>query len=364
MNSAKITLFLLKGEANSLRIAEIGNWIGVAVAAPRTELDELFQRDELGRAGVYILSGIDPGSGSPRAYIGEAENIYERLKQHKTNEFWVSVIVFTSRDDNLTKAHVRYLENRLLTEAAKIGRFKLEQNQAGGSKLPECDREVMEDFLNRIRQLLPVLGSDLLMTAAQPVAKQQLGGSEENPKRPSRPSTAGLLKFIYELKQKGKTLTEVIEIGQKGKYSGLSACWFKDRWTKTPRNAKTDNQTGGTMTAQGELLFCPMKGAEARGHRFPHGDRFVVFKGSTAVLKERASSEKWPKWMAIRRQLIADGILVEKDALYEFTSSFVFSSPSAAATVIHGGPANGLTAWRTNDGKKLKELDKQAKRNR
>jgi hypothetical protein len=359
MNAAKITLLLLKGEANSLRTAEIGNWTGMAIAAPRTELDDLLKRQELDRAGVYILSGIHSDSGVPRAYIGEAENIYERLKQHKTNEFWVSVIVFTSRDDNLTKAHVRYLEQKLLTEAAKIGRFNLEQNQAGGSRLPECDREVMEDFLYRIRQLLPILGSELLIPARHSPTMQQPASSEVNPNKASRPSTAGLGKFIYELKQKGKTLTEVIEIGQKGKYAGLSACWFKDRWSKTPRSAKTENQTGGTMTAQGEILFCPMKGAEARGHRFPDGDRFAVLKGSTAVLRERASSEKWPKWMAIRRQLIADGTLVEKDDLYEFTSSFVFSSPSAAATVIHGGPANGLTAWRSKDGKQLKQLDKQ-----
>jgi hypothetical protein len=358
MNAAKITLFLLKGEGTSLRTAEIGNWTGMAIAAPRTELDDLLKRPELDRAGVYILSGIDLGSGSPSAYIGEAENIYERLKQHKTNEFWVSVIIFISRDDNLTKAHVRYLENRLLTEAAKIGRFKLEQNQAGGARLPECDREVMEDFLHRIRQLLPILGSELLVAAARLDAKQQAARSEVKPNRPSRPSTAGLLEFIYELKQKGKTLAEVIEIAQKGKYAGLSACWFKDRWSKTPRSAKAENQTGGKRTAQGEILFCPMKGAEASGHLIQGGEGFVVLKGSTAVLQERASSEKWPQFMAIRNQLIADGTLVEKDDLYEFTSSFVFSSPSAAATVIHGGPANGLIAWRNKDGKKLKELEK------
>ena len=39
----------------------------------------------------------------------------ERLRQHKNKEFWVSAIVFVSKDENLTKAHVRYLENRLLT---------------------------------------------------------------------------------------------------------------------------------------------------------------------------------------------------------------------------------------------------------
>lgn len=176
MTSATIKLFLPRGDAKSLRTAEISNWTGKAIAAPRTELDELLQREELDKAGVYILSGSDPLSGSPRAYIGEAEVIRERLKQHKTKEFWISAIVFVSKDENLTKAHVRYLENRLLTEAAQVGRCTLEQNQAGGSKLPESDREDMEVFLSHIRQLLPVLGSDLLIPIAQPAAKQQSGG--------------------------------------------------------------------------------------------------------------------------------------------------------------------------------------------
>jgi hypothetical protein len=85
MTSATIKLFLPRGDAKSLRTAEISNWTGKAIAAPRTELEELLQREELDKAGVYILSGADPVSGSPRAYIGEAEVIRDRLKQHKTN---------------------------------------------------------------------------------------------------------------------------------------------------------------------------------------------------------------------------------------------------------------------------------------
>jgi hypothetical protein len=176
MPSATIKLFLPRGDAKSLRTAEISNWTGKAIAAPRTELEDLLQREELDRTGVYILSGNDPLSGLPRAYIGEAEVIRERLKQHKTKEFWVSAIVFVSKDDNLTKAHVRYIESRLLTEAGQVGRCTLEQNQAGGAKLPESDRVDMDVFLSHIRQLLPVLGSDLLIPIAQPSAKQQPGG--------------------------------------------------------------------------------------------------------------------------------------------------------------------------------------------
>src|SRR5512136_1995773 len=176
MTSATIKLFIPRGDAKSLRTAEISNWTGKAVAAPRTEFDELLAREELDKAGIYILTGSDPTTNAPRAYIGEAEIIRERLKQHKTKEFWVSAIVFVSKDENLTKAHVRYLENRLLDEVVRVNRFKLDQNQAGGSRLPESDREDMEVFLARVRQLLPVLGSDILSPISQPDAKAQRGG--------------------------------------------------------------------------------------------------------------------------------------------------------------------------------------------
>src|SRR5664279_1342229 len=139
MTSATIKLFLPLGDAKSLRTAEISNWTGKAIAAPRTELDELLAREELEKAGVYILIGNDPQTNASRAYIGEAEVIRERLKQHKTKEFWVSAIVFISKDENLTKAHVRYLESRLLAEAATINRFTLEQNQSGVSEVNSHD---------------------------------------------------------------------------------------------------------------------------------------------------------------------------------------------------------------------------------
>jgi hypothetical protein len=282
MTSATIKLFLPRGDGKSLRTAEISNWTGKAVAAPRTEIDELLAREELDKAGVYILIGNDPLTNAPRAYIGEAEVIRERLKQHKTKEFWVSAIVFVSKDENLTKAHVRYLESRLLAETAKVNRFTLEQNQAGGAKLPESDREDMEVFLARIRQLLPVLGSDILAPIAQPAAKAQPGG----------------------------------------------------------------------------VLYCRIKGAEGRGQRTVNG--FVIFRGSTAVLEERPSAENYPYVMTQRKQLIAEGVLTEKDGFLVFTRDAEFLSPSAAAAVIHGGSANGLIAWKTEGGKSLKQLDEQA----
>ena len=179
MTSATIKLFLPRGDAKSLRTAEISNWTGKAVAAPRTELNELLAREELDKAGVYILIGNDPLTNASRAYIGEAEVIRERLNQHKTKELWVSAIVFVSKDENLTKAHVRYLESRLLAEATKVNRFTLEQNQAGGSKLPESDREDMEVFLEKMQQVVPVLGIEaFVQTTAKPSSEAEKEMSE------------------------------------------------------------------------------------------------------------------------------------------------------------------------------------------
>lgn len=164
--SATIKLFLPQGDPKRVRTAEISNWSGKAIAGPRTDLDHLLTRPELINPGVYILLGSDPESGALAAYIGEAEAVSDRLKQHKAKEFWTSAVAFVSKDENLTKAHVRYLEGRLIEEATRVGRYKLTNSATSGAKLPESDLHDMEVFLERVAQLLPVLGTELLTPVA------------------------------------------------------------------------------------------------------------------------------------------------------------------------------------------------------
>ncbi|AVS64065.1 DUF4357 domain-containing protein [Paracidovorax avenae] len=163
--SATIKLFLPFGDPKRVRTAEISNWSGKAVAAPKTDLADLLVRHELQSSGIYFLIGTNPETAELAAYIGEAEIVSERLKQHKSKEFWNSAIVFVSKDENLTKAHIRYLEGRLLERATMVGRYKLTNTQVSGARLPESDQQDMEVFLERIAQLLPVLGSDILTPA-------------------------------------------------------------------------------------------------------------------------------------------------------------------------------------------------------
>ena len=173
MKAVTIKVFLPHGDAKLLRTAEISNWTGKAIAAPRSQFEALLEREELLKPGIYMLTGSDPNSGKPMAYIGEAEVIKDRIKSHTNKDFWIQAIVFVSKDENLTKAHIRYLEGRLIEEANALGRVKLVNSQSSGAKLPESDIADMEVFLARIYQLLPVLGSEIL-TPIKKVSKKNI----------------------------------------------------------------------------------------------------------------------------------------------------------------------------------------------
>lgn len=194
MNSATIKLHLHFGETGRLRRAEVTNWSGLAFAAPKAELDLLLKCDELTRPGVYVLLGMEFGKSG---YIGEAENVRERLKQHSTKDFWSRAFVFTDKDENLTKAHIRYLEGRLIDESKDAGSYSIQNSQASGAKLPESEKQAAEIYLAWVRQLMPVLGCDLL---AARVTK-----GDEKPSDVSVPTSA--TEFAQALKKLAPEIT-------------------------------------------------------------------------------------------------------------------------------------------------------------
>ncbi len=158
LESATIKIFLVNGHPNGLRTAELSNWTGKAIAAPRTEINDLLKRDELVNPGIYLLTGVDEDSGDRTIYIGEAENVSKRLKNHTNRDFWSSITAFISKDGNLTKAHIRYLEGKLINRANEAGAAIVMNSTSSGAKLPESDTAEMDIFLDKIFALLPILG--------------------------------------------------------------------------------------------------------------------------------------------------------------------------------------------------------------
>lgn len=278
MPTATLKIFLVFGDPKRLRTAELSNWTGKAVAGPRSELEKVLERDESQNSGVYFLAGVDPETNKSAIYIGEAECIRDRIKGHLSKDFWNNIVFFVTKDENLTKAHIRYIEGRLIEIANSADRSVVMNNQGSGAKLPESDIEDMEVFLEKMQQILPVLGIEVFVQAV----------------------------------------------------------------------SKAENE------AEREMLTCKIKNVVASGSLTPNG--LVVLAGSEAVLEERGSAKKWPSVMTQRNKLIENGGLVQEGDKYVFAKDTEFSSPSSAAAVIHGGSANGLTAWINAKGRSLKEL--------
>ncbi|NPD46249.1 MULTISPECIES: GIY-YIG nuclease family protein [unclassified Lentimicrobium] len=156
-----IKLFLIDGDTNGRLACELSNWTGKAYKIPRKSIKTCADRPELMTTGVYML--LNRGtelSEKGQIYIGEAEDIYKRLIQHlKEKDFWNDAIVFISKDDNLNKAHIKYLENRLHEIATKANRYDIINSQTPTqSSISESDRAEMEEYLANVLTLINTLG--------------------------------------------------------------------------------------------------------------------------------------------------------------------------------------------------------------
>lgn len=158
-----VRIFIPTGEPEGLRIVEKSNWTGMGLVFPRARFSEVRLREELQRAGVYVLWGPGKSGQLPRVYVGEGDTVLPRLEQHvKQKDFWMHAAVFTSKDENLNKAHVQYLESRLVALAAEAKRAELDNgNVPQLPRLAEADRADAEAFLADLLLCLPVVGVNL-----------------------------------------------------------------------------------------------------------------------------------------------------------------------------------------------------------
>lgn len=157
-----IRIFLPGGTPDGLKLVEKSNWTGQGIVCPRALLAESRDRGELGRTGIYILTGPSETGGDLVIYIGEGDPLLPRLESHnRSKNFWTQAICFTSKDGNLNKAHIQYLESRLITLAQEAKRCSLDNgNSPTIPTLSEADKADMDGFLAEILAVLPLLGVD------------------------------------------------------------------------------------------------------------------------------------------------------------------------------------------------------------
>lgn len=160
VDAKTIQIFLPDGEPRGIRIAEITTRIVQAIQVPRTKFDRFFCRPEADQVGLYFLFGLTADSIKPAVYIGQTEDLRQRLRNHNASkEFWTSAVVVVSRTQSFTQVHIRYLEWLSLGKAKEAGRYEIDNGNAGAKPfVPEPMEADVLDAFETTETLLATLG--------------------------------------------------------------------------------------------------------------------------------------------------------------------------------------------------------------
>ncbi len=239
-----LELYFINGKPDGMLTAEVFNWTGHVLMTPRTQISEALKRPEAKYTGVYLLFG--EADGAALAYIGEGEDMSDRIKQHEAKkDWWTQAVLVTSQANSLNKAHIRYLEARLIEEARNIGRIPLENGTAPARpSLKEAERANMEGFLDYLLMVLPAIGIDSFKQNKRPKIVPSETKSVESP--------------VFELvtRKHGVRATAVIEDGD---FVVLEGSLARSEWAGVGSEHTsygklyTDLLANGVLVREGEL---------------------------------------------------------------------------------------------------------------
>lgn len=272
-----LELYFVDGRPDGMLTAEVFNWTGHILKAPRTQIGPALKREQARFTGVYVLLG--DRDGEPLAYIGEAEDMSARIRDHDARrDWWSDLILVTTASNALNKAHVKYLEARLIETARKVSSRPLENaTTPPRNSLSESGRANMEEFLDTLFLVLPAIGVDMFQSNqrpdAGPVAK-----------------TGPVAEFRLQTRRNGVDAVAVLD-----------------------------------------------------------GSDFIVQKGSRVRRAWEGAGEHDFGYAELHRRLVAAGIIATDDMGGIMTENYAFNSPSAAAAVANGRPANGRIEWKHVD---------------
>lgn len=152
----------MDGVVNGRWMCELSNLTGKAYRIPRTYFKKCLDRDELRAPSIYFLFGEDTEQGKMVVYIGETEDALKRIGDHIQNskkDYWTEVIVFISKDDNLNKAHIKYLESSFYEIASRVDRYIVMNTQPHKrSIISEPEEAEMKGFIENAKIIISALG--------------------------------------------------------------------------------------------------------------------------------------------------------------------------------------------------------------
>jgi hypothetical protein len=280
-----LELYYVDGRPDGLLTAELFNWTGHVLKTPRQQIKEALSRAESSYTGVYLLTGEK--DGKPTVYVGESEDIASRISTHEQKkDWWTVAVLVTTAANKLNKAHVKYLEARLVERAGSVGHAKLDNGtNPKRPSLSEADIAKMEAFLDNLFIVLPAVRIDVFVERTRP------------------------------------SLTE----------AGSST------------QQKSDAQPVAVSPAAHFVLKVPKHGIEARAALID--GEFIVEANSSARKTWQGKGTGQSFAAQLHAQLRQNGTLADDGPRSRFTQNYVFTSPSAAASVVTGRPTSGPAAW-------------------
>jgi predicted GIY-YIG superfamily endonuclease len=291
-----ISIFLVDDDPSSRWICELSNWTGIGFRIPRAMLADSKDVDYLDTPGVYFLIGRTDDDSGYAVYIGETEDVHYRLMQHYNNgdkewQEWNECVAFCSKDATLNKAKIKYLENRLYNLARSSGRCKV------------------------------------------------MNGNEPKQSKLSMKDKAETEEYLDNL---------IVTFGAMGyrflqKYSPIKPI-------KKIESNSSNIDTTANIDSETVIFNCtwPKIGCDAHGIIVPEG--ILVLKNSR-IRHDTTPSFKNKGYNILREKLINDGVIVNDI----FVTDYLFSSYSAAASVICGNSTNGRQAWINDDHQSIEE---------
>lgn len=283
-----VKIFITGQDPRSLRTVELDNWTGVAITGQPEFFKKALEAEVLSRSCVYLLIRSSADDDLPEIYVGESDDFSQRYLAGKFPIDFDSFLIFTSKDDNLTRAHVKWLERELWSilkgNSGKV--VVANTNKPTGSNLPRADIATMRTYLSNTIYVLEALGYDLFSV--------------------------------------------------------------QERTSASPSTKQTDVQASETTGLSLDLYSPLPKRPDDRAFLRYENGAYTLLSGSK--INARTTDSLPANVRKLRNQLIAEGALIAHGEYLQLARDIPFSKPSPASALVKGRSSTGYMDWaREND---------------
>ncbi len=278
-----VKIFITGQDPRSLRTVELDNWTGVAITGQPEFFKRALQDEVLSRSCVYLLIRSGADDDLPEIYVGESDDFSQRYISGKFPIEFDSFLIFTSKDDNLTRAHVKWLERELwsILRGNSGKAVVANSNTPTGSNLPRADIAMMRTYLANMIYVLEALGYDLFS-----VQERTSASSSEN--------------------------------------ATISASLIDE--------------------PQIDLYATPMRNRnDVKAHLRYQNAAYTLLTGSK--INSTPTDSLPSNVRKLRDDLIREGSLVERGEYLELMRDIPFSKPSPASALVKGRSSTGYRDW-------------------